>query len=157
MPGSMAGCLSNVPSDIRQSMRKYYEDTMKRYMSDLQAGAAGAKDPPTPVNNPQPETVHPAKSNQQNALDLTSGGSLPKPLEGAPALDLSKPDQEAGETVQWDSRSVGDSVDQSEGNQDTRQVQLTAKQSTNSTVDRGFLNVSAKASIIFLIRFREIA
>eukprot|EP00096_Caligus_rogercresseyi_P009906 TRINITY_DN3466_c0_g7_i1.p1 TRINITY_DN3466_c0_g7~~TRINITY_DN3466_c0_g7_i1.p1 ORF type:complete len:1033 (-),score=283.55 TRINITY_DN3466_c0_g7_i1:1612-4485(-) len=57
-------------SDLEVSMRKYYEDTMKRYMNDLQSNK---RTPPLPT----PTEAEPPPNNNQ-ALDLTG-----------PVLDLS--------------------------------------------------------------------
>ena len=78
-----------------QSMRRYYEDTMKRYMSDLQ----GRQRSPSPVD---PSSMNLAgnlnvRREGGQALDLTS-----PPLPGAvgapalPALDLSRQQQQDG-------------------------------------------------------------
>ena len=70
-------------SDIgMQSMRRYYEDTMKRYMSDLQGR-----------RSPSPDLAGNLNIRREGqALDLTS----PPPVGGAPALDLSRQQQDGG-------------------------------------------------------------
>ena len=72
-------------SDIgMQSMRRYYEDTMKRYMSDLQ----GRRSP-----SPEPTVNLAANLNMRRegqALDLTSPPPGSASCGGVPALDLSR-------------------------------------------------------------------
>ena len=93
-----------------QSMRRYYEDTMKRYMSDLQ----GRQRSPSPDPPPPPTT--PRREGQ--ALDLTSSPPIVAP-PAAPALDLSKDggDEMPGSSEPFD-RSEDD--DKSENNLDGR-------------------------------------
>ena len=93
----LGAMLSNVPNDIRQSMRKYYEDTMKRYMSDLQAGVAAGKEVGTaggqPDQVPSPSTPQQQPLPKGHALDLTSSPvNKQDNATPAPALDLSKPE-----------------------------------------------------------------
>ena len=93
----LGAMLSNVPNDIRQSMRKYYEDTMKRYMSDLQAGVAAGKEVGTAAGQPDqaPSLSTPQQQplSKGHALDLTSSPVNKQDNVGpAPALDLSKPE-----------------------------------------------------------------
>jgi uncharacterized C2H2 Zn-finger protein len=93
--------VSNVPpfmstgEDIgMQSMRKYYEDTMKRYLNDLQGRSASPPPPP-----PDMSIMASSGSRREGgqALDLTSPLPLPPkpnaPVPGSapPALDLSRP------------------------------------------------------------------
>ena len=94
-----------------QSMRRYYEDTMKRYMSDLQ----GRQRSPSP--DPQPPPTTPARREGQ-ALDLTASPPVVAP-PGVPALDLSKDggDEMPGSSEPFD-RSEDD--DKSENNLDGR-------------------------------------
>ena len=115
LPGSMPSLLP-VSSDIRQSMRKYYEDTMKRYMNDLQSG-----------NKDEAGPTPPPKS---QALDLTSNPPQ-RQQEGGPALDLSKPEHE-NESGHWDNRSMVDSI-QSENNHDTRIYEFEADENVNES------------------------
>ena len=92
-----------------QSMRRYYEDTMKRYMSDLQ----GRQRSPSPDPPPPPTT--PSRREGQ-ALDLTASPPIAPPV---PALDLSKDggDEMPGSSEPFD-RSEDD--DKSENNLDGR-------------------------------------
>ena len=62
-----------------QSMRRYYEDTMKRYMSDLQGRQ----------RSPSPDPPTPNARREGQALDLTASPPIVAPA-AAPALDLSK-------------------------------------------------------------------
>ena len=100
-----------------QSMRRYYEDTMKRYMSDLQ----GRQRSPSP--DPPPPTTPTARREGQ-ALDLTSSPPVAPP--GVPALDLSKDggDEMPGSSEPFD-RSEDD--DKSENNLDGRDAIQTCR------------------------------
>ena len=68
-----------------QSMRRYYEDTMKRYMSDLQGRQRSPSPEPPP---PTPPNLTARREGQ--ALDLTASPPVVAPAVPAPALDLSK-------------------------------------------------------------------
>jgi AT-binding transcription factor 1 len=71
------------PQDLEQSMRKYYEDTMKRYMDDLQ----GSRSDQSLRQSETPPSSSSAQIRQQ-ALDLTTPPP-PKTPNCNPALDLS--------------------------------------------------------------------
>ena len=82
--------LSGPPgSDIgMQSMRRYYEDTMKRYMSDLQ----GRRSPSPDASMNLAGNLNIRREGQ--ALDLTS--PPPGAVAPAPVLDLSRQQQDGG-------------------------------------------------------------
>ena len=78
--------------DLGASMRKYYEDTMKRYMNDLQNTSTASSNESPSVQQPQQP--------RKEALDLTS----------APALDLTGKDN--------DNDSAGGSILDKSGGED---------------------------------------
>ncbi|CAB4064763.1 ATBF1 [Lepeophtheirus salmonis] len=100
---SGGGPIGGGGSDLEVSMRKYYEDTMKRYMNDLQSNK---RTPPLPnvssssslhhtdvhVEASLPSSNHHSNSNQ--ALDLTG-----------PALDLSGGGPKSENADSWDEGS----------------------------------------------------
>ncbi len=96
------------PSELGESMRRYYEDPMKRYMNDIQ--------------QQQQQQQQNAEGPQQNkkegsfALDLTSVPPPPLPLPAAPALDLSG----LGSNDRERSEDRSDSLSTTENNVDTR-------------------------------------
>ena len=71
-----------------QSMRRYYEDTMKRYMSDLQ----GRRSPSPDASMNLAGNLNIRREGQ--ALDLTS--PPPGAVASAPVLDLSRQQQDGG-------------------------------------------------------------
>ena len=113
-----------------QSMRRYYEDTMKRYMSDLQ----GRQRSPSPDPPPVPTT--PSRREGQ-ALDLTSSPPVVAP-PGVPALDLSKDggDEMPGSSEPFDRSDDDKSENNLDGRDDIqtcreyhRRMSLTTSQS----------------------------
>ena len=97
-----------------QSMRRYYEDTMKRYMSDLQGRQ----------RSPSPDPPTPNARREGQALDLTASPPIVAPA-AAPALDLSKDggDEMPGSSEPFD-RSDDD---KSENNLDGRDAIQTCR------------------------------
>ena len=76
-----------------QSMRRYYEDTMKRYMSDLQGRRSPSPDPAMNLAG----NLNVRREGQ--ALDLTSpppGGAGAVGGAPGPVLDLSRQQQDGG-------------------------------------------------------------
>lgn len=130
IPGNTPPLLP-ISSNIEKSMRKYYEDTMKRYMDDLHANAsndskeAGSQikgngmstpTPPLPLGFPLLPRFPLNRDGQ--ALDLTSPPpphtfpAITDPTSGnkkvhTPGLDLTPSKSENEENfVQWDEKSI---------------------------------------------------
>ena len=139
-------------SDIgMQSMRRYYEDTMKRYMSDLQ----GRRSP-----SPDPSMNLAANLNvrrEGQALDLTSpppGGAGAVGGAPGPVLDLSRQQQDGGGAGGGGDEIPGSSElfdrsddDKSENNLDGRDAIRSRRESHNQHHERDVQNITSKSQL----------
>ncbi len=120
LTGSMPPLIPTTSSQL-QSMQKYYEDTMKRYMNDLQQNTQNKEGDGSTSNNDQEPGANQStgSSGKQKALDLTSG-------QGAPALDLSKENDNDsfwdGKSSCNDMQSVGSPLENNKGEQGNSRI-----------------------------------